>query len=445
MRDNSEMSSPCTSGAVCTHPAHLLVKPTGPDCNLRCQYCFYLEKHALFADEKRCRMSDDVLEQYIRSYVASQPTRNIEFSWQGGEPTLMGVDFFKRAVELEKHYAQGRNVSHSLQTNGTLLDDDWCEFFAKEQFLVGVSMDGPEEIHNRYRTYADGRGSWSDVDRGVKLMRKHGVEHNALTCVTRESAYEGKKIYRFLRDYGFEFIQFIPIVEREPDARSEELGLDLSSPPELKDEGEGSAVMSFTVEARQYGQFLCEVFDEWVRRDVGKVFVNHFDCALGAFYGTNASLCIYSKTCGASLAIEHDGTVYACDHFVYPQYARGNIMRQDMAGLLSNNAQQAFGMGKWLDLPSCCRNCDVVQACHGGCLKHRFARSAEGEPGLNYLCPGYKLFFTHVKPHMLKMAELLRAERPAADIMKDFPRQSSSSSKNRAKAKRRKKLSHPRQ
>ncbi len=433
------MTASSTAGAVCTHPAHLLVKPAGPDCNLRCTYCFYLEKHALFADENRCRMSDDVLEQYVRSYVASQPTREIEFAWQGGEPTLMGLDFFKRAVALEKHYAAGRNIRNSFQTNGTLLNDEWCEFLAKEQFLVGISMDGPEEVHNRYRVYADGRGSWAEVDRAVQLMRKHGVEHNALTCVTRESGYEGKIIYRFLRDYGFEFIQFIPIVERRPDARSVELGLDLSSPPRVDDGGEGPAVMPFTVEPRQYGQFLVDVFDEWVRRDVGKVFVNHFDCALSAFYGMNPTLCIYAKTCGASLAIEHDGTVYACDHFVYPEYARGNIMQQDMAGLLSNNPQQTFGMGKWLNLPGCCRSCDVLQACHGGCLKHRFARSPDGEPGLNYLCPGYKRFFTHVKPAMLKMAELLRAQRPAADIMNDYPRSSSPVSRNRAKARRRKK------
>jgi uncharacterized protein len=414
------------------------VKPTGPDCNLRCQYCFYLEKQALFTEEKRCRMSDDVLEQYIRTYIASQPNKEIEFAWQGGEPTLMGLDFFKRVVALEKHYGEGRTISNSLQTNGTLLDDAWCEFLAREGFLVGVSMDGPAAIHNRYRTTADGRGSWDMVDRGVKLMRKHGVEHNALACVTRESAYEGVEIYRFLRDYGFKFLQFIPIVERQPDERSEALGLALSSPPRVSDEGQGPAVMPFTVEARQYGQFLIDIFEEWVRRDVGTVFVNHFDSALGAFYGMNPSLCIYAKMCGSSLAIEHDGTVYACDHFVYPEYARGNIMRNDMAGLLTSNPQQAFGMSKFLDLPACCKACDVMKACHGGCLKHRFAHSAEGEPGLNYLCPGYKLFFTHVRPTMLKMAELLRAERPAADIMQTFPR-AATASRNRAKQQRKKK------
>lgn len=433
------MSETPIPGSVCTQPAHMLVKPAGPDCNLRCQYCFYLEKQVLFPEANRCRMSDGVLEQYIRSYVASQPTREIEFAWQGGEPTLMGLDFFKRAVELERHYASNRVIRNSLQTNGTLLDDAWCEFLAKEGFLVGISMDGPEEVHNRHRTYADGRGSWADVDRAVNLMRKHGVEFNALSCVTRESAYEGKKIYRFLRDYGFEFIQFIPIVERCPDARSEELGLELSSPPQRDDEGDGPTVMPFTVEPRQYGQFLIDVFEEWVRGDVGKVFINHFDCALGAFYGNPGTLCIYSKTCGSSLALEHDGTVYACDHFVYPTYARGNIMRQEMASILGNNAQQAFGMGKWLDLPVCCRKCEVLQACYGGCLKHRFARSPDGEPGLNYLCPGYRLFLTHVKPHMLNMVKLLRAGRPAAEIMSQFPRRNRPVSRNRAKAKRRKK------
>ncbi|NQU40168.1 MAG: anaerobic sulfatase maturase [Lentisphaerae bacterium] len=427
----------CPSNAVCRHPAHVLIKPAGPDCNLRCKYCFYLEKHALFVEEKSCRMTDDVLEHYIRSYIASQPTQEIEFAWQGGEPTLMGLPFYRRAVALQKHYGAGRTINNSLQTNGTLLTDEWCAFLAEEKFLVGLSIDGPEEIHNRYRVFKDGRGAFAQVDRAAKLMRKHGVEYNALTCVTRESAYEGKQIYRFLRDYGFEFMQFIPIVEREPDERSRELGLALASPPPTDAPSEPSPMMPFAVEALQYGQFLVDIFEEWVRRDVGKVFVNHFDCALGAWYGGNPSLCIYAKVCGSSLAIEHDGSIYACDHFVYPEFNRGNIMREDMAGLLSSNRQQAFGMSKWLDLPSCCRHCDYLHACHGGCLKHRSATSPEGEPGLNYLCPGYKLFFKHVDPYMKQMVELLREGRPAADIVNFLPRRELHS-KAQAKRKRKK-------
>ena len=428
--------------SVCKQPVHILAKPAGPDCNLRCKYCFYLEKHAFFADENKCRMSYEVLEEYIRGYIRSQPHKNIEFAWQGGEPTLMGVDFYRRAVSLQNKYGEGRDISNSFQTNGTLLDDEWCEFLAGEKFLIGLSIDGPEEIHDRYRTYTDGRGSFDKVIRAAKLMRKHGVEYNSLTCVTRESAYEGRKIYRFLRDNGFKFMQFIPIVERQPDDRSQELGLCLSSPPNLRDGGDSPPVMPFTVEARQYGQFLIDIFKEWMRKDIGRIFVNHFDTALSAWCGMNPGLCVYSKICGSAVAIEHDGSVYACDHFVYPEYKRGNIMNQDMATLLSGNQQKAFGMSKALDLPEYCQNCEVLHACNGGCLKHRFATSPEGEPGLNYLCPGFKLFFTHVGPYMQKMAELLKEGRPASDIANLLPRKPTTSStgkKNKRKRKRKKK------
>jgi uncharacterized protein len=400
----------------------MLIKPAGPDCNLRCKYCFYLEKHALFAEKNICRMSDEVMEQLIRSYLASQPQEEVEFAWQGGEPTLMGLDFFKRAVELQKKYAGGHKVCNSFQTNGTLLDDSWCEFMAKENFLIGLSIDGPEEIHNRYRIYDDGRGTFAKVENAAKLMRKHGVEYNALTCITRESAYEGRKIYRYLRDHGFKFMQFIPIIERRPNERSEELGLDLSTPPELHNADESTAVMPFTVEPLQYGQFLIDIFNEWVRHDIGNIFVNHFDITLSRWCGMNPALCGYSKVCGAAMAGEHDGTVYACDHFVYPEYARGNIMTDDMAKILCSTQQQAFGMSKAMSMPEYCRSCKFVNACNGGCLKHRFAKTPTGDPGLNYLCPGFKLFFNYIDPYMQKMADLIKMGRPASDIVESLPK-----------------------
>ena len=431
----------CPSTSLCKHPVHMLIKPAGPDCNLRCKYCFYLEKHALFAEENTCRMSDEILEQQVRNYIASQPQEEVEFAWEGGEPTLMGLDFFKRAVALQKKYNNGHKICNSFQSNGTLLDDDWCEFLAKEHFLIGLSIDGPEEIHNRYRIYVDGRGSFAKVENAVRLMRKHGVEYNALTCVTRESAYEGRKIYRYLRDHGFKFMQFIPIVERRPNELSEELGLSLSTPPKITDTADSPPVMPFTVEPAQYGQFLIDVFKEWVKRDIGDVFVNHFDISLGAWCGMNPALCVYSKICGSAMAVEHDGTIYACDHFVYPEYARGNIMKDDMAAVMCSTQQQAFGMSKAVNLPDYCKKCPFLFACNGGCLKHRFAETPDGAPGLNYLCPGFKLFFNYVDPYMKQMADLVKTGRPASDIIQTLPRKpgaTKSQSKNKRKRNKKK-------
>lgn len=428
----------CPSTSICKHPVHMLIKPAGPDCNLRCKYCFYLEKHSLFAEKNTHRMTDAVLEKHIKEYIACQPQQDVEFAWQGGEPTLMGLDFFKRAVELQNKYKGVHRIANSLQTNGTLLDDDWCEFLAKENFLIGLSIDGPEEIHNRYRIHTDGHGSFSKVINAATLMRKHGVEYNSLTCVTRESAYEGRKIYRYLRDNGFKFMQFIPIVERKPNNHSKELGLELATPPRLTNSEDASPVMPFTVEPAQYGQFLIDIFNEWIRRDIGKIFVNHFDSALGAWYGTQASLCVYSKICGSAMATEHDGTVYACDHFVYPEFKRGNIMTDNMAEILCSNQQQAFGMSKALNISPYCQQCPVLHACNGGCPKHRFAVTPDGDPGLNYLCPGYKKFFTYVAPYMEKMADLLKMGRPASDIQATRPKKSNHPAKKKKKKNKKK-------
>jgi uncharacterized protein len=403
-------------------PAHILIKPAGPDCNLRCKYCFYTEKHALFAKNGPCRMPDIILEQCIRSYLASQPTREVEFAWQGGEPTLLGVAFFQRALELQKKYGEGRIISNSIQTNGTMLDDAWCEFLARERFLVGISVDGPRPIHNRYRVSADGNGSFDKVMKAVQCMRKHGVEFNALTCVTRESAAEGRQIYRFLREAGFKFMQFIPIVERHPDPIAGRIGLSLAAPPDIASQEQSAGVMPFTVESGAYGQFLITVFDEWIKHDVGRIFVNHFDVALGAWTGAPPSLCVNSRICGAALAIEHDGSVYACDHFVYPDFLRGNLMTDDLGRILGCMPQRAFGMQKALALTEACKQCRHLKVCNGGCMKHRFDKSASGQPGHNYLCAGYMRFYDHIAPYMEEMARMLSQNRPPSDIMKALPR-----------------------
>lgn len=405
-------------------PFHVMVKPIGPRCNLRCTYCFYLEKQAFFPGDETYRMSDKTLEQFIRTYTESQATREVTFAWQGGEPALLGVDFFRRAVAYERQYAGPHRVSNSFQTNGTLLDDEWCEFLAQERFLVGLSLDGPEDVHDRKRVYADGRGSFKDVMRGLELLKKHGVDFNTLTCVYRENACDGDRVYRFLRECGVQFVQFIPIVERLPDAAAAKRGLDLAMPPGPEAVSAEPDIAPFAVEPRPWGQFLVDVFDRWVRKDVGRIFVNHFDLALSAWNGMDPPLCVYSKLCGNALAMEHDGGVYACDHYVYPEYRRGNIMEDPWTDMAHAPAQQAFGNSKWLELPGCCRQCAYLRACHGGCLKHRFAASPDGEACLNYLCEGYKLFFAHVEPYMERMVRLLRERRAPAEIMRELPSRS---------------------
>lgn len=399
-------------------PTHILIKPAGPDCNLSCEYCFYSEKQALFPGKKTHQMPDIVLQRLILSYLNSQPTREVEFAWQGGEPTLVGLDFFRRAIELQKQKGAGRVITNTIQTNGILLNNEWCEFLAKEKILVGISIDGPEPIHNRYRVYTDGSGSFQHVMQAVKCMQKHGVEFNSLTCITRESAAEGRQVYRFLREIGVKFMQFIPIVERLPDSAAEKLGLTLGSPPDLTTSETSPAVMPFTVEPTAYGQFLIDIFDEWIKRDVGRIFVNHFDVALSAWAGAMPSLCVNAKTCGTAMAIEHDGSVYACDHFVYPGYLRGNLMTADLSHLVGCIEQRGFGLQKELGLTEDCKHCRHLHACNGGCPKHRFMKSPSGLPGHNFLCAGYQRFYDHIAPAMEQMAALLRQRRPASDIMK---------------------------
>jgi uncharacterized protein len=425
---------------------HILTKPIGPICNLDCKYCFYLEKEKLYPGERQWRMSDEVLAEYVRQYIEAQPGPEVFFAWQGGEPTLLGVEFFRKAVALQAKFAGGKVISNALQTNGTLLDEEWCRFLAVEKFLIGLSIDGPRELHDRYRVDKGHAPTFDRVMRGLELLKQHRVDFNTLTVVNDANSKQPLEVYRFLKSIGSEFLQFIPLVERK--ASVNEGGLDFASPPELgslheskrpltpalsPDGGEGdgsqtaylaaashltdSPVTSWSVQAPEYGNFLCAIFDEWVRQDVGKIFVQLFDVALGNWMGLGSSLCVFAEKCGAALAIEHNGDLYSCDHYVYPKYQLGNLMNQSLGEMARSPQQLKFGNDKSDLLPRYCRECEVRFACNGECPKHRFITTPDGEGGLNYLCPAYKKFFNHIHPHMKIMARLLHEGRAAAEIM----------------------------
>jgi uncharacterized protein len=384
---------------------HLLAKPTGSACNLDCAYCFFLEKEQLYPGAKP-RMSDETLELYVRQLVESHRTPEVTIAWQGGEPTLMGLEFFQRAVEYgKKHARPGQTVVHTIQTNGTKINGDWARFFAENGFLVGLSIDGPRELHDAYRRDKAGKPTFDKVMRGLEALREHGVDWNALTTVNAANEEHPVEVYRFLRDEcGCEFIQLIPIVER----------------PCENGVPTGSEVTDRSVSPTGWGQFLVGVFDEWVRRDVGRVFVQLFDVSLANWYGEPSGLCVHTASCGTALAMEFNGDVYACDHFVEPAFLRGNIHDTHLAQLVATHDQVRFGNGKQKALPRFCRECDVRFACHGGCIKDRIARTPDNEPGLNYLCPGYKAFFHHVDAPMKRMCGLLRQERAPADIVAEY-------------------------
>lgn len=395
----------------------LLVKPSGAACNLACDYCFYLDKKQLYP-ESSFRMSDEVLKAYIKQLLASQPTAEVSIAWQGGEPTLMGLDFFKRSVALAKRYRQpGQNITYSLQTNGILLDDAWCHFFKDNNFLVGLSMDGPAGMHNAYRVHKSGQGSFDQVRRAWDLLQRRQVDTNILCALHNANISNPLEVYRFFRDeLQAEFIQFIPIVERLTPAveRSLESITGESQAPAIP---ELAQVSPRSLKPEEFGRFLSEVFDEWVKRDVGRVFIQSFDAALAGWCRLPASVCIFQATCGSSLVLEHNGDLYACDHFVDPDHKLGNILEHPLSELAGSALQRQFGFEKRDRLPEFCRQCDVRFACHGECPRNRFVRSPGGEEGLNYLCAGYKLFFHHIEPAMCKMADLLRQGRAPAEVM----------------------------
>ena len=399
---------------------HVLAKPMGPVCQIKCDYCFYLEKRALFGVGEDYRMPDEVLAAYTASYVQSQPTPVVEFVWHGGEPTLRGLDFFRRAVALQQPYRAQKQIKNVLQTNGMLLTDEWCAFFKAHDFFIGVSLDGPREIHDRYRKGRHNEPTFDGVMRGVRLLQKHGVEFNVLACVGRETAHHPLDVYRFFKDEGVTFIQFTPIVEREPDAATARTGLRLARPAALEHPEPNVAVTPWTVEPERYGEFLIAIYEEWVRKDVGKVFVMNFEWALNGWMGEGSPVCIFARQCGRAVAMEHDGSVYACDHYVYPEHRLGNVVSDNLGDLVEQSVASGFGPHKEATLPQYCRDCDVLEMCWGGCPKHRFVTSPYGEPGLHYLCSGYKKFFMHIRKYLRPITQLLQHDLPASLVMQAF-------------------------
>ena len=393
---------------------HLLAKPTGATCNLDCAYCFFLSKEMLYPGS-RFRMADELLETYIRQLIEAHAAPEVVIAWQGGEPTLMGLPFFERSIEYARKYRKpNQAITHTIQTNGTTLDDDWARFFKKHDVLVGISIDGPREMHEAYRVDKGGQPTFDKVMRGLEHLRKRGVEYNVLTTLHRANADRPDDVYRFLRDEcGARYMQFIPIIER-----LEQPGQEWAS---WRDRPlytqSGSNVTERSVTARQFGDFYIGLFEEWVRRDVGRVFVQMFDTALENWYQGEAALCIHRATCGSALAMEHNGDVYSCDHFVEPRFKLGNIAEKPLVDLVNSPQQHWFGAYKQESLPKYCRECDVRFACHGGCPKDRFIRTPEGEEGLNYLCEGYKAFFAHVAKPMNVMVQLLHENRAPSEIV----------------------------
>src|SRR5258706_6240858 len=386
-----------------TVPAfHVMLKPRGAICNLDCSYCYYLAKELLYPGS-RFRMASDLLEDYTRQYIEAQRVPEVTFAWQGGEPTLMGLDFFRLAMQFQQKYQRpGMHIQNTLQTNGTILDDEWCSFFREHHFLIGLSLDGPRAMHDAYRVDKGGKPTFDRVMEGVAMLKKHGVEFNILTTLHAANVDHPSEVYHFLRDeVGTQYMQFIPIVEPEKETHLQ---------------GE-DAVTNRSVTARQYGDFLIAIFDEWVRRDVGRVYVQIFEVALAAWVGAPKGLCIFEETCGAALAMEHNGDVYSCDHFVEPTYKLGNLKQRPLLAMVNSQQQYQFGQAKRDSLPRYCRECPVRFVCNGGCPKDRILYTPGGEPGLNYLCEGYKAFFTHIDRPMRRMAEELQAERSPANIM----------------------------
>ena len=392
-------------------PLYVMLKPAGAHCNLACKYCYYLEKNKLYPTAQRHLMSDEMLEQFTREYIEAQTMNQVLFTWHGGEPLLRSIDFYRKALSLQQKYAGGRRIDNVIQTNGTLLTDEWCEFFAQNHWLVGISIDGPQPDHDHYRLTAAGKPSWKKVMQGIKLLKKHGVEWNAMAVVNAYNANHPLEFYRFFKENGCQFLQFTPIVER---LTRHEDGRTLAS---LADKDE-IPLSEASVAPEQWGYFLCAIFDEWVRKDVGKIFVEIFDCTLANWMGISPGICAYSKECGHAGVMEHNGDVYSCDHFVFPEYKLGNIRDHSLIDMLYGEQQQEFSRLKHSSLPRQCKECDMEFACHGECPKNRFMKDKYGDSGLNYLCLGYYHYYQHVAPYMDYMKQELMSQRPPSNIMK---------------------------
>ena len=413
-------------GPLLTKPSaprafHVMAKPTGATCNLDCDYCFFLSKEMLYPGS-RFRMAEELQERYLRQLLdGHQDGQEVVIAWQGGEPTLMGLDFFRRSVELiEELKRPGQRVLNTLQTNGTLLTDEWGEFLAEHRFLVGISIDGPKDIHDRYRVDKGGKPTFDKVIRGLDVLRRHKVDYNVLTTVHAANERRGREVYRFLRDEcGAEYMQFIPIVERATPETLAAANAGWGERGQLRPLYvlDGSLVTDRTVSPEGYGRFLIDIFEDWVRRDIGRVYVQMFDTALANWVGEGGGMCVHAKTCGLQLALEHNGDLYSCDHFVEPRFRLGNIRELPMVDMVGSAQQRKFGQDKHDTLTQFCRDCEVRFACNGGCPKDRFATSPYGEPGQHYLCPSYKSFFHHVTGPMEAMRDLLRANGAPRELM----------------------------
>ncbi len=395
-------------------PLYVMLKPVGSVCNLACEYCYYLEKSQLYRDTPRQVMSDELLEKFIEEYIQSQTMPQVLFTWHGGETLMRPLSFYKKVVELQKKYACGRTIDNCIQTNGTLITDEWCRFFRENNWLVGVSIDGPQEFHDEYRKNKQGIPSFHKVMQGIRLLNKHGVQWNAMAVVNDFNADYPLDFYNFFKEINCRYIQFAPIVERilhRSDGRT------LAS---LAD-GEQAELADFSITPQQWGSFLCTLFDEWVKKDVGTFYIQLFDSTLANWIGEQPGVCTLAKTCGHASVMEFNGDVYTCDHFVFPEYKLGNIHQQTLVEMLYGEKQTRFGRMKEETLPTQCRECEFLFACNGECPKNRFARTASGEPGLNYLCRGYKQFFSHVAPYMDFMKNELMHQRPPANVMNFKP------------------------
>ena len=398
------------------HPVHIMPKPAGSACNLNCAYCYYLEKQKLYAESPKQEMSDETLERYIHDYIAIQPGDSVLFTWHGGEPLVRSRAFYEKALALQQKHAAGKQIENALQTNGTLLTDDWCRFLAEHRFLVGISIDGTEEMHDRYRLSRSGRGTWRQVMHGIELLTRHRVDWNAMAVVNDHNVRQPLEFYRFFKSIGCDFLQFTPIVERfyrHADGRL------LASPIE----GLTTAEMApFSVAPEAWGEFLCALFDEWVRRDVGTFFVQMFDATLAGWMGVPGSLCTMAETCGHATAMEHNGDIYACDHYVFPEFKLGNLHEKSLAEMVYSPEQRQFGENKRKALTPQCKTCEWRFACNGDCPRTRFVTDATGHPGHPYLCAGWKRYFEHVAPYMDFMKRQLMVNLPPAAVMKAVDR-----------------------
>lgn len=398
-----------TTYAPFSRPLYVMLKPVGARCNLACEYCYYLEKEKLYPDERRHLLSDELLERFTKEYIEAQTQQEVMFTWHGGETMLRPLDFYRRALRLQQHYARGKRISNSIQTNGTLLTDEWCEFLRENGWLVGISIDGTQEMHDAYRRSRGGAPTWERVMQGIELLNKHGVEWNAMAVVTQANAGKPLEFYRFFQSIGARYLQFTPVVERiAPHTDGRHLA-------HLQQTG--LPVADFSVRPDEWGNFLCEIFDEWVKNDVGSTFVELFDATLANWVGVTPGICTHAKECGHAGIMEFNGDVYSCDHFVFPEYRLGNIREKTITEMLYGEKQEAFSTLKRRSLPRQCRECKYLFACNGECPRNRFMKTADGEQGLNYLCEGYYQFYDHTARTMAYMKQEYEAGRPPSNIM----------------------------